>query len=127
MGSLVLFFSRFLNSKKSCIFPSSAWQKKRKLTRRYRGRYSCCSCLVAKLRNSSAPPWTVARQSPLSMGLPRQEHWSGLPFPSPRDLPDPGIKPVSPALAAGFFTPEPPGNHMYVIIRLTYMSYKENS
>ena len=45
-------------------------------------------------------PWTVARQAPLSMGFPRQEFWSGLPFPPPGDLPDPGIKPRSPALQA---------------------------
>ena len=45
----------------------------------------------------------------MSMGFPRQEYWSGLPFPSPGDLPDPGIKPMSPALAGGFFTTEPPG------------------
>ena len=42
-------------------------------------------------------------------GISRQEYWSGLPFPSPGDLPDPGIEPVSPALAGGFFTTEPPG------------------
>ena len=47
---------------------------------------------------SLRPPWTVALQAPLSMGFSRQEYWSGLPFPSPGDLPDPGIKPVSPAL-----------------------------
>ena len=46
---------------------------------------------------------------PLPMGFPRQEYWSGLPFPSPGDLPDPGIEPMSPALAGGFFTAEPPG------------------
>ena len=45
--------------------------------------------------------WTVAFQAPLSMGFSRQEYWSGLPFPSPGDLPDPGIKPGSPALQAG--------------------------
>ena len=44
-----------------------------------------------------ATPWTVARQATLSMGFPRQEHWSGLPFPSPGDLPDPRIEPVPPA------------------------------
>ena len=44
--------------------------------------------------------WTVARQAPLSMGFPRQEYWSGLPFPPPGDLPDPGIKPASPASPA---------------------------
>ena len=42
-------------------------------------------------------------------GFPRQKHWSGLPFPSPGDLPDPGIEPRSLALAGGFFTSEPPG------------------
>ena len=42
-----------------------------------------------------ATPWTVARQAPLSMGFPRQEHWRGLPFPSPGDPPDLGIEPVS--------------------------------
>ena len=45
-----------------------------------------------------ATPWTVARQAPLSMGFPRQEYWSGLPFPSLGDLPETGIKPGSPAL-----------------------------
>ena len=45
-------------------------------------------------------PWTVAHQAPLSMGFSRQEYWSGLPFPSPGDLPNPGIEPRSPALQA---------------------------
>ena len=54
--------------------------------------------------NSFATPWTVARQAPLSMGFSRQEYWSGLPFPSPGDLPDPGIKSLFPVLAGGFFT-----------------------
>ena len=51
-----------------------------------------------------ATPWTVAHQAPLSMGFPRQEYWSGLPFPSPGDLPDPGIEPRSPALEADTLT-----------------------
>ena len=54
-------------------------------------------------------PWTVACQAPLSIGFPSQEHWSGLPFPSPSDLPNPGIKPTSLTLAGGLFIPEPPG------------------
>ena len=54
-------------------------------------------------------PWTVAHQSPLSMEFSRQEHWSRLLFPSPGDLPDPGIEPASPASAGGFFTTEPLG------------------
>ena len=45
-------------------------------------------------------PWTVAHQAPLSMEFSRQEYWSGLPFPSPGDLPEPGIEPESPALEA---------------------------
>ena len=55
---------------------------------------------------------TGARQAPLSMGFLRQEYWSWLPFPSPGDLPDPGIEPMSPALAGGFFTTEPSGKPM---------------
>ena len=53
-------------------------------------------------------PWTVAHQAPPSMEFSRQEHWSGLPFPSPRDLPDPGIEPESPALGADALPSEPP-------------------
>ena len=57
----------------------------------------------------SATPWAVAYQGPLSMGFFRQEYWSGLPFPSPGDLPDPGIEPRSPALQADALPSEPPG------------------
>ena len=53
-------------------------------------------------------PMTVAYQPPLSKGFPKQEYWSGLPFPSPGDIPNPELKPTSPALAGGFFTAEPP-------------------
>ena len=56
--------------------------------------------------------WTVARQAPLSMGFSRHEYWSRLPFPSPGDLPDPGIKPrvcCIFCLASRFYTAEPPG------------------
>ena len=53
-------------------------------------------------------PWTIAHQAPLSMGFLRQEYRSGLPFPSPGDLPDSEIKPASPALAGRFFTTELP-------------------
>ena len=54
--------------------------------------------LVAKLCLTLATPWTVAIQAPLSTGFSRQEYWSGLPFPSPRDLSNPEIEPRSPAL-----------------------------
>ena len=56
-----------------------------------------------------AIPWTAAYQALLSMGFSRQECWSGLPFPSPGDLPDPGIEPRSPALQADVLPSEPPG------------------
>ena len=59
-----------------------------------------------------ATPWTVAHQAPLIMGFSRLEYWSGLPFPTPGDLPNPGIEqtsPVAPALAGRFFTTAPPG------------------
>ena len=57
-------------------------------------------------------PWTIAHQSPLSMEFSRQEYWSGLPFPPPGDIPNPGIEPMSPAspaVAGGFFTAVTPG------------------
>ena len=56
-----------------------------------------------------ATPWTAAYQASLSMGFSRQEHWSGLPFPSPGDLPDPEIEPGSPSLQADALPSEPPG------------------
>ena len=59
--------------------------------------------------------WTVARQAPLSMGFSRQEYWSRLPFPSPGDLPDPGIEPGSPALQADTLSSEPPGELKHII------------
>ena len=55
-------------------------------------------------------PWTVAHLAPLSMGFPRQKHWSGLPFLFPGDLPDPEIEPISPALAGRFFSLSHQGN-----------------
>ena len=56
-----------------------------------------------------ATPWTVAHQDPLSMGFSRQEYWSGVPFPSPGDLPTPGIEPGSPTFRADALLSEPPG------------------
>ena len=60
------------------------------------------------MSDSFVTPCTVSFQAPLSVGFPRQEYWSGLPFPSPGDLPDPRIEPFS-YIAGGFFTAEPPG------------------
>ena len=74
-----------------------------------------CVCVNAQLPSHVqffATPWTVACQTPLSVVFSRQEYWRGLLFPPPGNLPNPGIKPVSPAapaLAGGFFTTEPPG------------------
>ena len=59
-------------------------------------------------------PWTVAHQAPLSIEFSRQEYWSGLPFPLPGDLPNPGIEPGSPALRADALPSEPPGNPLRV-------------
>ena len=67
---------------------------------------SLFSCSVV---SNSATPWTAARRSSLSLGFPRQEYWSRLPFPSPGDLPSPGTESMSSALAGRFFTAEPPG------------------
>ena len=63
--------------------------------------------------DSLATPWTVAHQASLSMRFPRQEYWSGLPSPSSGDLPNQGVKPMSPELAGGFFTTESSGSPIY--------------
>ena len=70
------------------------------------------NCYSSVVSDSLASSWTVARRAPLLPGVSRQEYWSGLPFSSPGDLPNPGIDPRSPVpltLAGGFFTIEPPG------------------
>ena len=72
-----------------------------------------CVCVyMCSVLSDSVTPWTVAHQALLSMEFPRQEYRSALPFPTPGDLPDPGIEPASlasPTLAGGFFTTVPPG------------------
>ena len=76
------------------------------------------SCQVVS--DSFATPWeTVAFKATLSMGLPRQEYWSRLPFPSPGIFPT-GIKPTSPALAGRFCTTEPPGKPMLMCVIVVY-------
>ena len=65
--------------------------------------------LRSSVLSDSANLWTVTHLAPLPMGFSRQKYSSGLPFPPPGDLPDSGIKPVSPALSGRFFTAEPPG------------------
>ena len=71
--------------------------------------------LCAQSFPTLATPWTGVCQIPLTVGFPRQEYWSGLPFPSPGDLPHPEIKPTSPTLAGGFFTTEPPGKTLFFL------------
>ena len=65
-------------------------------------------CLPLRCVQLFVTPWTVARQAPLSMGFSRQEYWSRLPFPPPRDLLHPGIEPQSPTLQADSLPTEPP-------------------
>ena len=74
--------------------------------------WTCVSCIFPTLSSVQllscvqlfATPWTVSHQAPLSVGFSRQEYWNGKPFPSPGNLPNPGIEPESPALVSGFFT-----------------------
>ena len=82
-------------------------------------------CLVHHICLSSvcffATPWTVAHQTPLSMGFFRQEYWSGLPCPPSRHIPTPGIEPmslISPALAGGFFIISTTWEILYIIYNL---------
>ena len=73
-------------------------------------------------------PWMVAHQAPLSMEFSRQEYWSGLPFPPPGDLPNPGIKPRSPALQADSLPSEPPGKpcEMNTILKFLRMMWEKS-
>ena len=78
-----------------------------------------CGQLLSRVQ-LSAPPWTAACQAPLFMGFPRQEYWRGLQFPTPGDLPNPGIEPqslVPSALASRFFTTVPPRARPFVTHR----------
>ena len=77
--------------------------------------------LVAKSCPTLVTPWTVACQAPLSMRFSRQEYWSGLPFPSPVDLPDPGIEPWSPALQADSFPTELQGKPLTILHKIIYL------
>ena len=73
-------------------------------------------CVLSQVVSDSATPWTIAHQAPLPTGWSRQAYWSGLLLSPPgRDLSDPGIESASPALAAGFFTTEPPGKSRNVL------------
>ena len=79
---------------------------------------ACVWCVLSSFSRVRlfATPWTIALQAPLSMRFSKQEYWSGLPFPSPRDLPYPGIELKFPALTGRFFTTEPPGESLILMI-----------
>ena len=84
------------------------------------GEESACNVGEKEVKSLSrvqlfATPWTVAHQAPPSMEFSRQEYWSGLPFPSPGDLPDPGIEPRSPTLQADALPSEPPGKFIFKV------------
>ena len=87
--------------------------------------YACVFvlCSVASVMSVSATLWTVVCQAPLSMGYSRQEYWSGLPCPPPRDLLNPGIELRSPALQADSLPSEPPGKPQEILI----ITYSHNS
>ena len=80
-----------------------------------------CEVLVTKSCSTPCDPLDVACQASLSLRFSRREYWSGWPFPSPGDLPDPRIEPKAPALAEGFFTTEPHGKFLWSI---TYLNFK---
>ena len=77
--------------------------------------YACLCVLSHSAVSDSAILWPVAHQAPLPVRFSRQEYWGGLPFPSPGDLPDPGIEPRSPVLQADALTSEPPGKPKWYI------------
>ena len=117
------FYIRLKKKKKNWAHKESVTYQGHKLAN------ACLRFLTLKVKSLSrvrlfVTPWTVAYQSSLSMGFSRQEYWSGLPFPSPGDLPDPGIEPRSPALDADALTSEPPGKPKIIIIHLpTYKGW----
>ena len=93
-------------------------EQDRWIQREKRQSYEECTCLLMLLElllsrfscvGLCATPQMEAHQAPPSLGFSRQEYWSGLPFPSPGDLPHPGIEPRSPALQADVLPSEPPG------------------
>ncbi|CAI9161500.1 unnamed protein product [Rangifer tarandus platyrhynchus] len=95
-----------------CIKPACHGQRQECTEQLVQWKQNISHMFHHSVMSDSATPWTVANQAPLFMEFSRQEYWSGLPFPSPGDLPDPGIEPASHALAGRFLAPEPPGKLM---------------
>ena len=116
------------------FFKPEIWDKL-KMTSIYKVSTMCPKWKKVKFLNSVwlfETPWTVAYQAPSSMGFSRQKYWIGLPFPSPADLPDPGIEPGSSALQADALTSEPPGKpqsiqdySIYFILIIPFLHIKK--
>ena len=92
----------------SCFFPAHFLQ--------------CTHVCVFSCVRFIKTPWTAACQTPLSMGFPWQEHWSGLPYPPPGDFPDPGIKPASLVSCIGRFPTEPSGKPFLQLLSCSVVS-----
>ena len=99
----------FKDKKTDCNLETSSYVQVLSLNHNLKRIIICCVLVPKSYLTLLWLPWTVAHQTPLFMGFPRQKYRSGLPFPSPGDLPNPGIKLVSPTLTGRFFTTEPPG------------------
>ena len=114
--TLSLSFKTYLTSMKSVPFTSNRTILNMPTTAILSLELTCASALSHFSHvQLFAIPWIIALQAPLSMGFPRQEYWSGLPCPTPGDLPDPQIEPASPVLAGGFFTTDPLMGQSYLI------------
>ena len=111
------FFLRLILSKEKYTIPLLILSDRDILWNKNKYFFVCvhvCSCSVVSNSFVTTVDY-IASQAPLSMRFSRQEYWSGLPFPPPRDLPRPGIKPMFPALAGGFFITVPPGEPKHFI------------
>ena len=93
----------------------------------YDAMHACMDAQLLSHVQLFATPWTIAHQAHLSMEFSRQEYWSGLPFLPPGDCPNPGIRPVSPALAGWFFTTEPLGSPDYDVTTTFKISVASNN
>ena len=108
--STAIFFCKSVNGEKYTMLTLT--ERKKRVGEKSEVKWSEVK-LLSRVR-LFATWWTVAYQAPLSMGFSRQKYWSGLPFPSPGDLPDPGIEPGFPTLEADALTSEPPGKPQYL-------------
>ena len=107
-GELRLLLCHHLEPKPWAVFSEWLVEREGEDSGKIHSQSNLCR-LVAKSCPTLVTPWTVALQAPLSMGLPKQEYWSVLPFPSPGDLPDLGIEPGTLALQADSLPTQPPG------------------